>query len=174
MRISKAFPETEIYLVEDLVSLSKLIFLQDFYDGKKKNLGGADQYVESIVNEVALKIQQAMIETYTHMDNPTFKVKNLMQLHDRESLHVHFDGVPMLGAEEQPENVAAVFYINDNFKGGETFYPNLGVSYRPVPGNALMHPGKPGYEHGVSEVHGSTRHSFTVFAYNNYNGSVDF
>lgn len=174
MKISKAFTDTEIYLIEDLIDAGDLAFLQEFYESKKTPLDPDYPHKESIVKKVALKIQDAMVKTYSHMNNPTFKVKSLMQLNHGESLPVHFDGVPMLGAEEQPDNLAAVFYINNDFRGGETFYPNLNVSYTPVPGNALMHPGKPGYEHGVSEVSGNTRHSFTVFAYNNYDGSIDF
>lgn len=172
MNVTKQFPGTEIYLATNIINEDDLYFLQRYHGGFLNKEFHRENMLK-ILNKLTDKIKLALLEAFPYLDNPTFKVKEYMTLLPGETLRVHHDGVPG-SVDDQPTNVASVFYINDNFGGGETFYPTLGVSYKPVAGHVLMHPGYPGYEHGVSEVLDRDRHSITVFGYNNYNGSIDF
>lgn len=166
MNITKAFPdsEAEIYLATDLISEEDLKFLQKYYKGLLHPEYALEK-TEIILNHLRSRIEDALRAAYPYLHNPTFTKKEIMGFSPGESLQVHFDGVPGIPPSQQPENVASVFYINDDFGGGETFYPTFNLSYRPVAGHLLMHPGKEGYEHGVSEVLHTQRFGLTTFGY---------
>lgn len=46
----------------------------------------------------------------------------------------------------------SVIYWNDNFEGGEIYYPQYDIELRIEPGMAVAHPGDIHYIHGVKEV----------------------
>ena len=47
---------------------------------------------------------------------------------------------------------ATIIYINDEYVGGELFFPNLNIELKPKPGTMLFFPGNEKYEHGVKHV----------------------
>jgi hypothetical protein len=46
----------------------------------------------------------------------------------------------------------SLFYYNDDFIGGDLFYPKHGVKIKPEPGMAVFHVGDVNYLHGVTPV----------------------
>lgn len=57
-----------------------------------------------------------------------------------------------------------VYYINNNYDGGEIFYPKLNIEYKPEPGDLIIHPGSLEYMHGVRDVSNGIRYSMNMFA----------
>lgn len=70
----------------------------------------------------------------------------------------HRDDVP-----EKHRLVGCVVYVNDDFIGGETFYPNLGFSVKPVAGSLALHLGDEEHLHGVTPVSAGERFTFSSF-----------
>ena len=56
-----------------------------------------------------------------------------------------------------------VLYLNDDYEGGEIFYPNAGIELKPQACSLVMHPAHEGYRHGVKKVSAGTRYSMTSF-----------
>ena len=56
-----------------------------------------------------------------------------------------------------------VIYLNDDFEGGEIFYPKLDIEIRPKPGMMLIHPAGLDYMHGIKKVTSGIRHTISVF-----------
>jgi hypothetical protein len=56
-----------------------------------------------------------------------------------------------------------VLYLNDNYKGGEIFYPNIDIEFKPEAYSLVLHPAHEAYRHGVKEVSSGTRYSMTTF-----------
>ncbi len=56
-----------------------------------------------------------------------------------------------------------VLYLNDDYVGGEIFYPNVGVEIKPESCSLVLHPAHEAYRHGVKEVSSGTRYSMTAF-----------
>jgi len=56
-----------------------------------------------------------------------------------------------------------VLYLNDDYEGGEIFYPNVGVEFKPEACSLVLHPAHEAYRHGVKAVSLGTRYSMTVF-----------
>ena len=44
--------------------------------------------------------------------------------------------------EENSKNFIAMFYINDNFSGGELYFPEIDFLYKPVAGDVIVYPAK--------------------------------
>lgn len=56
-----------------------------------------------------------------------------------------------------------VLYLNDEYEGGEIFYPNLGLEFKPEAYSLLIHPAHEAYRHGVKKVSSGIRYSMTTF-----------
>lgn len=57
-----------------------------------------------------------------------------------------------------------VAYLNDDFVGGEVYYPNLGISLKPIKNSLVIHPGTLEYLHGVTDVTSGVRFNLAFFA----------
>ena len=57
-----------------------------------------------------------------------------------------------------------VYYFNDNYDGGEIFYPKLNIQYKPKARDLIIHPGTLEYMHGVRDVSNGVRYSMNMFA----------
>lgn len=49
-------------------------------------------------------------------------------------------------------DINSLFYYNDDFEGGELYYPEFDLIIKPKPGLAVAHPGDINYLHGVKKV----------------------
>jgi hypothetical protein len=56
-----------------------------------------------------------------------------------------------------------VIYLNDDFEGGEIFYPKLDLEIRPKPRMMVIHPAGVDYLHGIKKITEGTRHTISVF-----------
>lgn len=59
----------------------------------------------------------------------------------------------------------SIFYINDDYKGGEVYYPELGIEIKPAANSFLAHPVLPDHIHGVKMVEDGNRYNITFFAF---------
>lgn len=60
-------------------------------------------------------------------------------------------------------DIASLFYINDDYVGGELYFPNQGIQFKPKRGSAYFFPGDMNYVHGVSEVISGDRYTCPFF-----------
>jgi hypothetical protein len=59
-----------------------------------------------------------------------------------------------------------IFYINNDYEGGELYFPALGFEYKPKPGDFVTFPSYEKYTHGVKPVlSGSARYVLAGFAW---------
>lgn len=56
-----------------------------------------------------------------------------------------------------------LIYLNDDFEGGEIYWPNKGVEFKPQKGALAIHPASCEYLHGVREVTKGYRYTITSF-----------
>jgi hypothetical protein len=57
----------------------------------------------------------------------------------------------------------SVLYLNDNYEGGHTYYPQHNFEVVPKAGTLAMHPGTPDHMHGVTTIEGSVRYTIASF-----------
>jgi hypothetical protein len=60
-------------------------------------------------------------------------------------------------------DINSLFYYNDNFEGGELYYPEHDILVKPKPGLAVAHPGDINYLHGVKQIISGERYTTPSF-----------
>lgn len=60
-------------------------------------------------------------------------------------------------------DIAGLFYINDDYEGGELYFPNQGIKFKPKAGSAYFFPGDMNYIHGVTEIKSGIRYTVPFF-----------
>ena len=60
-------------------------------------------------------------------------------------------------------DLAGLFYLNDDYEGGELYFKNQGIEFKPKPGAAYFFPGDIGYSHGVKEITDGIRYVIPFF-----------
>jgi hypothetical protein len=60
-------------------------------------------------------------------------------------------------------DIAGLFYINDDYEGGELYFPNQGIQFKPKSGSAYFFPGDMNYIHGVGEIKSGIRYTVPFF-----------
>jgi hypothetical protein len=60
-------------------------------------------------------------------------------------------------------DIAGLFYLNDDYEGGELYFPNQGIKFKPKRGAAYFFPGDMNYIHGVTEVLSGIRYVSPFF-----------
>ena len=60
-------------------------------------------------------------------------------------------------------DIAGLFYINDDYEGGELYFPNQGIEFKPKAGAAYFFPGDMNFIHGVREIKSGTRYTVPFF-----------
>lgn len=85
----------------------------------------------------------------------------LQQPHADKELHIGDDkGKP----NDFPYyDLAGLFYLNDDYEGGELYFPNQGIQFKPKRGAAYFFPGDLNYIHGVTEIKSGTRYTCPFF-----------
>lgn len=60
-------------------------------------------------------------------------------------------------------DINSLFYYNDDFEGGELYYPEYDLTINPRPGLAVAHPGDINYLHGVKKIISGERYTTPSF-----------
>ncbi len=60
-------------------------------------------------------------------------------------------------------DLAGLFYLNDDYEGGELYFPNQDIKFKPKPGAAYFFPGDMNFIHGVSEITSGIRYVIPFF-----------
>lgn len=60
-------------------------------------------------------------------------------------------------------DIAGLFYLNDDYEGGELYFPNQGIQFKPKAGSAHFFPGDMNYIHGVTEITSGVRYTVPFF-----------
>jgi prolyl 4-hydroxylase len=63
----------------------------------------------------------------------------------------------------QHREFGAIVYLNDNYSGGHTYYPNHNFDIKPEAGKLAIHPGDPEHLHGVTKIEDGTRYTLASF-----------
>lgn len=69
--------------------------------------------------------------------------------------------------------VSGVLYLNDNYEGGETFFPKQECVIKPKTGKLILFPSDLEYPHGVTEVKSSERFTMPIWFTQNTN-NIEF
>lgn len=60
-------------------------------------------------------------------------------------------------------DLAGLFYLNDDYEGGELYFPQHNIEFKPKAGAAYFFPGDKNYLHGVKEIKSGIRYTIPFF-----------
>jgi len=70
----------------------------------------------------------------------------------------HTDEVP-----EAPRRISGVYYINDNYEGGELFFSQFNISFKPLAKDYILFPSIWAYSHTAMPVISGTKNAIVHF-----------
>ena len=82
---------------------------------------------------------------------------------DAESLWRTPDG-DLIWKKSTDRDISIVFYLNDDFEGGDFIFPDHHIRIRPEPGMMVCFPSNHHYKHGVEPVTRGKRYSIVCWA----------
>jgi hypothetical protein len=79
--------------------------------------------------------------------------------------HPHADGELENKLQHQYHwrNFGCVLYLNDDYTGGEIYFPNQNIEIKPKPNTLVFFPGTLEYLHGVKPINDNIRYTLTSF-----------
>jgi hypothetical protein len=60
-------------------------------------------------------------------------------------------------------DIATIIYLNDDYEGGELYFPNQGIQFKPKRGAAYFFPGDMNYIHGITTIESGIRYTCPFF-----------
>ncbi len=63
---------------------------------------------------------------------------------------------------QKHQHIVCMYYINDDYEGGEIFFPDYDLKIKPKSNSLVMFPGNENYLHGVLEVLDGFRYTFAM------------
>jgi hypothetical protein len=152
-----------------LISVCKTVPLWDernnpYWDGRVVSMFTASRRIqcgESISmlgSEIVLRLSKLIQEKFEVEKQVFVDCLDLVRWPVGSEMTPHVDEVP-----HAHRLWGSVIYLNDDYDGGETYYPNLGVSVKPRSGMAVVHRGDSHHLHGVSKVENGERFTIATF-----------
>ena len=177
------YENTEILIEEDFITKEQADYLvalavanksnknwesqegndHEFWDGKYLLLHNLKDLDHALLHEIQLKTK-SLYELF----HPELKgkvsysdVRTINRFRSGDSMPVHWDRGPY--EENNTVLHGVVVYLNDNYEGGEIYYPEKNIAIKPKKCSLVMHPGNEEYQHGVREVVNGDRYAVTLF-----------
>jgi len=122
--------------------------------------------VAQIIEKTALKTQQAIHDRYNLSYTPYADAMTLCRWFDGMSQPPHCDDMSNVEGENLihgHREFGSIIYLNDDYDGGETYYPDHNFKIDPISGRIAIHLSDCNHRHGVTQVKGSTRYTIASF-----------
>lgn len=123
--------------------------------------------VAKMIRNAAFRLKFVIEENYNVVVNPTnptivrWLPGQLQNPHADKELH---EGESAGKPNDFPwYDIGSLFYLNDDYEGGELYFPNQGLEFKPTPGSAFFFPGDMNYIHGVREIKSGIRYTCPLF-----------
>ena len=134
-------------------------------------------------------IYQSLSDNFDYLKNVENKIKTDFEITDTiypdylglvkwengDIQHPHADG-QLENNIQHPyhwRDFGCVLYLNDDYEGGEIYFPNQNIEIKPKPNTLVFFPGTLEYLHGVKEITGGVRYTLTSFWTLNKNYNIN-
>jgi len=148
-----------IQYIENVLSEKDFTIVSDFIKNSKDwiNMPWGSQCIEynSMTNEIVQILEKVFTfvheKSLKHYDVEINPVKidsiNILKFSEGFGLEPHIDT-----ASAEKNHIASIYYMNDNYEGGEIYFLDFDLLIKPKPNSVIIFPGNEGYLHGVNVV----------------------
>ena len=143
------------------------------YEPPENVIGLYDLVIDKYLDNVRARTKEIMNTEYGNFRVRRFQdfgSPGLRCASRSPAMKPHLDGPPEYDRPyhvHKIKSLGANFYLNDDFEGGEIYYPEIDFSFKPVPNAVVIHVGDSveTYRHGVRPVTSGWRLGFGMFAF---------
>lgn len=112
-----------------------------------------DSEAHSLLNDYGLAVHQFVRESYKTDIEPIDLTKtHIARFGEGYGMHEHFDS-------SRPNDIATLIYLNNDYEGGEIYFPELDISIKPKAGDLVCFPDTPDFIHGVRPISKGIRYT---------------
>lgn len=129
-----------------------------------ESIKGYDIKVASILKDVNTRCKKLIQEQYS-LNKPVYAdTLQIIRWFPEMEQHPHADDMTnteIKGFEHRA--FGSILYLNNDYNGGHTYYPNHGIEIIPEVGKLAIHPGDPEHLHGVTKIKNENRYTIASF-----------
>jgi hypothetical protein len=119
---------------------------QEFTVHTYHEIGGLDENILNVIQNTAHKVYDFVINNYEYSFEPFIDEKtHIAKFVEGAGMHEHFDS-------SRPKDIATLVYLNNEYEGGDIYFPEYNMSFKPNPGDLLCFPDNPNFIHGVKQI----------------------
>ena len=157
--------ENNIWVIHDFLSkeeqkeytnLANSVNEEEWWKGNDSWYKGKFLEISNMpIMQTSLNISERFANLFQNKNKYTFgSPSSIHRMLPGQDMYVHADFPETDRVQEDHVLFTAAMYFNE-FQGGELFYSEIGIEYKPKPGDLVIHPGTTQYRHGVKPVLGS-------------------
>lgn len=129
------------------------------------------------LNQISIELMNmAMLKYGRHLRSIHNVICRKWEIGESQEVHSDTESVDENGVLEPfPENIShgsrplyladysCYVYLNDDYDGGEIFFPEHGIQIKPTAGSVVMFPSGSHYMHGVKEIRKANRYTLGMY-----------
>jgi len=124
---------------------------QEFTVHTYHEIQGLDSDLLDMIQETALMVYSFVLNNYnSKFDHFINEKTHIAKFVEGKGMHEHFD-------VSRPNDIATLVYLNNDYDGGDIYFPKYEMSFKPEPGDLLCFPDNPSFVHGVKPITKGTR-----------------
>jgi hypothetical protein len=182
--------DENIKIIQDFMDYDDWKILTDFAKSIDGNFKTKDHHVyqplPGDINDVVMKYRKIIIDNaklmynldfiddgnqlcfYVHPEGSSMIPHTDVVIEERTGYIDYNDLDSIRGSHKDVQygwtgHLANLIYLNDNYEGGEIYFPERNISIKPKPRMLIAFPGNVNYLHGVSENKNATRFNLSLF-----------
>lgn len=173
-------PKSLILDIEDAVKFNvvnwrEALVKEENFDGVNKKtrdtysigvpyLGNSTHDLSSPLSSFNSTLGQIFFDSFDPLEKNYMSLYNINMIsHDQYGILKYGIGQKFINHiddhPDYPRRVSTVYYMNDDYSGGEIEFPRFKVSYKPKANELLIFPSTYVYNHSVKEVKSGTRYA---------------
>jgi hypothetical protein len=138
-----------------------------FWDGRVlyPEIFRQNKEILEMFKDVGERIKKTIEELYLLENEIYHDTIHIVRWFDGMEQPPHADAANADGSNHPLEwrDFGAIIYLNDDYSGGHTYYPNHNFEIIPEPGKLAIHPSDLNHLHGVSKISGGIRYTLPSF-----------
>lgn len=151
---------------EDISFHNELDPNYSFWDKKNIEFSTITGLDRALVSDIQARAESIFMANYLEdlkSGHRFVQMNNIHRFLEGDGMSEHSDRGPVEHGNGDISH-GFVIYLNDDYSGGEIYYPNLDIDIKASSGSLVIHPSDVLHTHGVRKVLSGVRYTMTMFA----------